>query len=168
MKKSFYLVHFKKRVIDSILLGGARANELIEKAKYRIRVKRLLDSCPDERTRRQMMARLAAEERRVEIYNARLKNYQKMISVGFLDMIEALIMVYSDQTEEDLTEEQMAQAKELFRNGKAKLVMYSRWLDTINPNTCAKEWADAIEPLELDSFCSSKAWLKFFNNLPIN
>ena len=167
MKHFSKFKHFKKEATIRMRLGNSRVVEQIEKIKYRIKIKKILDSCPDEYMRRQMMARIEAEERRLEIQKARITSYQKQISIGFLDMVEALVMVDCNEPKANLTAEQKAEANKLFKEGKSRFLMYSRWMGILDPSSCAVEWAKIVEPINIDTFDSDEAWLDFFNNLPI-
>lgn len=161
------LALFKQKIWFNLKYARIKTNELIGAIAHRIETKRLLDSCPDERSRRLMLARIRAQEKEIEIRYARIWNYQRQMTIGFLDMVEAISMMYDDDSKIEPTKEQTKEATALFDAGKAKLLMYSRWMGQLNPGSCALEWVRQIEPITLDSFHTSNGWLAFIESLPV-
>ena len=164
VKTSFVLL--KKRVSSTVKYASIKAKSVFATVMHRIEVKRLLDSCPDEASRRLLKARIENQERELEIKYARIWNYQKQMTVGFLDMVEAMAIMYDD-TGKKPTEAEVSEATELFENGKAMLLMYSRWMHQLNPGSCAKAWVEMIEPINLNSFKTCDEWLQFIDSLPV-
>ena len=165
--KNITLALFKQRIRFNLKYLKTKANELLGTIAHRIEVKRLLDSCPDEKSRRLMLARIQAKEEEIEIRYARFWNYHQQMTIGFLDMVEAISMMYDNDSEIEPTKEQAKEAIALFDEGKAKLLMYSSWMGQLNPGSCALEWVRRINPITLDSFHTINGWLTFIESLPV-
>ena len=124
-----------------------------------------LIKAPDRKSRQMIIDKERSYQRRLK----RIERYNNLSYAGLTDMMYAIVAWYEYPDSCYITKEEHDNAKANFAHAKNRLLLYSRWHDTLSLDVrdyiLQEKQADRLEAAQLEDFGSTGEWIDFLTEI---